>query len=396
MVLRQLDSDTNTGARGIAAAVTPTSEPMGSKGKDPAKGGYEPIDLDRVPAVNALLERIGIGAFDPTSVSAPVGRNNAWSGRTVEGREVFVKQLIGSARDLDRRMARILAFESFSTRLPEGALLSPALLGSDSEARIVAFDLVEDARTGAELMVDEEFSTDLAAEVGRKIAMLHTGATDAEDLDRSVVPFPSVTMLEGIPLEVFENSSAGTIETWRLLQNDAELIDGVRQLRTWEAAAPKVPAHCDFRVDQLLISDRGVHITDWEEFRVADGARDVGAFAGEWLYRSVLDIVTIRGDSEFAEFELTHETILERGAEKLARLVPLTEAFWAAYQDVRPQLDDQFITRATAFAGWHLLDRLLAIADMAARLNGISRAAAGIGRGALLAPDRFAEAIGLA
>ncbi|RDI43479.1 class V lanthionine synthetase subunit LxmK [Nocardia mexicana] len=358
--------------------------------------GYAPVDMNRVPRLGQLLERIGTGPFEPDSVTAPVGRNDAWAGKTISGTKVFVKQLVGPERDVQQRMTRILSFEEFSMRKGEAVTPSPRLLGTDADAGLIAFELIDDSRSGSDLMRDEEFTVALATEVGRLIGLLHAAEVPADlAIDRSAPKLPPVDLLQGIPLEMFDKASAGVLETWRILQHDAELIDGVRRLRGWEADAPAVAAHCDFRLDQLLITDDGaLYLTDWEEFRITDAARDVGAFAGEWLYRSVLDIVTTRGDAGFAEFELTHELVLQRGAEKMTRLLPLIEAFWTAYRRVRPVLDDQFTVRATAFAGWHLLDRLLAGAEDAARLSGISRAAAGVGRGALLAPDKFAAAIG--
>ncbi|MFJ5806798.1 class V lanthionine synthetase subunit LxmK [Streptomyces sp. NPDC093093] len=346
--------------------------------------------------MDALLIQLGLGALVRDSVSAPVGRNHAWAGNTTSGRRVFVKRLVGPEADVRARMKRLLSFEEFVGDVDGLAGCVPSLLGFDEAARLVVFAHIE-AKSGAELMIDQAFGGDLAFAVGRAIGALHTAVPDGE-LDQTLPSFPDAGLLRGMSLAMYNELSFAELEAWRLMQQDAALIKALDDLQEWESRAPRVPSHCDFRVDQLLVADDGMPIlTDWEEFRLSDPARDVGSFAGEWLYRSVLDIVTNRGDagsSAFDDLELTHDQVLARGAEKLERLLPLVHRFWSGYRKVCNHLDPEFTARATAFAGWHLLDRLIAGAAQSQRLSGIERAAAGIGRGALLAPHKFAPLLG--
>ncbi|NUK59707.1 class V lanthionine synthetase subunit LxmK [Streptomyces lunaelactis] len=357
---------------------------------------FRPVDLDAFPEVDALLIQLGLGALVRDSVSAPVGRNHAWAGNTKSGRRVFVKRLVGPEADVRARMKRLLSFEEFVRDVDGLAGYVPSLLGFDEDARLVVFAHIE-AKSGAELMVDQTFGGDLAFAVGRAIGSLHAAVPDGE-LDQTLPSLPDAGLLRGMPLAMYNELSFAELEAWRLMQHDPALIKALEDLQEWESQAPRVPSHCDFRVDQLLVADDGVPIlTDWEEFRLSDPARDVGSFAGEWLYRSVLDIVTNRGDarsSAFDDLELTHDQVLARGTEKMERLLPLVHRFWSGYRTVRTHLDPGFTARATAFAGWHLLDRLIAGAAQSQRLSGIERAAAGIGRGALLTPHKFAPLLG--
>jgi HopA1 effector protein family len=73
-------------------------------------------------------------------------------------------------------------------------------------------------------------------------------------------------------------------------------------------------------------------------------------------------------------------------------------AFWSGYRQVRQPdgLDDELNERTAGFAGWHLLDRLLAAAHQSVRLKPVTPAAAGIGRAIMRAPRKSAETIGLA
>ncbi|MFD3378396.1 MULTISPECIES: class V lanthionine synthetase subunit LxmK [unclassified Streptomyces] len=356
---------------------------------------FKPRDLDEVPSVDALLVELGTGAFVRDSLTAPVGRNDSWAGATTGGRKVFVKHLIGPEADVRARMRRLLSFERFAEGLPTAALRGPAFLGGDESAGLVAYDYVEGARSGAELMIDESFGPELAENVGRAIGLLHEAPVpDFEELDQSPPPHPPLSFLQGLPLPVFESLSFAELQGWRLMQTDEVLVKAIGELRAREREAPRVPSHCDVRVDQFLVTGDDFLVTDWEEFRLADPARDVGAFAGEWLHRSVLDIVTTRGDSVFLDVELTHEAVLSRGVQKMQRLLPLVRGFWHGYRQVRPGMDAALATRATAYAGWHLLDRLMAGASRTSRLSGIERAAAGIGRAALVSPERFVTTLG--
>lgn len=357
-----------------------------------------PLDLAVAPEVGRFIASLGFGPLDPESAADPLGRNDIWSGMTTRGRHVFVKRIAGgpSARP---RFDRSVAFERFADRTGLFAPRRGRLVGSDPENLLLAFDHVQ-ARTGAHLMIEETFDETLAATAGRIVGSLHATSVPAGlEIDRTQGLFPPVEFLHGLPAASFQASSAGELAAWRLLQQDAELVEALTGLRRAERSVDPVPSHGDLRVDQFLVTDAtggpGLHLTDWEEFRLADPARDVGAFAGEWLFRGVLDIVTDRGDTAFVDVEFTHDVVLERGAAKLHRLLPLVRSFWTAYRQARPVVDAGLATRATAFAGWHLIDRLIAGAARTSRLSGIERAAAGIGRTALLSPDRFADMLGL-
>lgn len=357
---------------------------------------FAPLDLADAPDVDALLHQLGLGTFDRESVWAPPGRNDIWTGRTTAGAQVLVKRLTGPPADVAARMDRALTFEEFARTALGHAVPTPPLLGADRPAALVAFEYLHGARTGAELMVAEAFDEALATEAGRLVGAVHAATAPRPLALTSDAPFlPAPELLHGVPAALFDSATSAELAAWRLMQSDTGLREAVVALRAWEARAPRVPAHCDLRVDQFLLADGRLHLADWEEFRLADPARDVGAFAGEWLYRAVLDIVTTRGGQPAIGVDLSHDEVVERGVRNLERLRGRVRRFWAGYTAVRPGIDPDLAARATAFAGWHLLDRLLVGAARATRLSGIERAAAGIGRAALVDPHRFADAVGL-
>ncbi|HEX5202727.1 MAG TPA: phosphotransferase [Actinoplanes sp.] len=159
-----------------------------------------------------------------------------------------------------------------------------------------------------------------------------------------------------------------------------------------EGSAPEVLIHGDFRLDQLLKGSRAWIVTDWEDFGRGDAARDLGCLVGQWIQRSILDIVSTPGAE--TTIDLSHEDVLRRGSEALLSVQPLLERFWCGYRNERPATDETLAVRVAAFAGWHLIERMLASANRSTRVSGLERAAAGIGRTMLLRPSDFVAVLG--
>lgn len=296
-------------------------------------------------------------------------------------------------------MRRSLAFEHMAATAwraraaPQGpGWDAPRCLGWDLDAGLLAFDFLPDARSGADLAAADEFGEDLAEHAGLAIGALHglTGVGAGAPTDPPVLP--SAELLDGLPLAVFAACSAAELDVWRLMQQDRPLVAAIDGLLGRQAAVPHVPAHCDLRLEQFLLAKDTLHVCDWEEFRLADPARDVGSFAGEWLHRAVIGMADQgRRLGETA----SHAEIVSQIAAGIDRVRPLTAAFWSGYRMARPDTDAGLAGRAAAFAGWHLFDRMLAAARRAPRLSGLDRAAAGIGRMILLSPAEFTGTLGL-
>lgn len=345
-----------------------------------------------------LLVRRGLGVLVDDEQTAVKGRNHNRVGTTDAGHPVFVKRLDPEQPDARARFRRLLSFEAMSATA-DTALSTPPCLGWDEEELTVIFRWLQGARSGADLAEEEAFTDGLAKRAGRAVGALHTlpAAESADD-----PPFlPPLAFFHALPARYYAQASGASLEAWCLLQNDSELAEAVGELRRMEAAAPHTAAHCDLRLDQFLWDDDTLWLCDWEEFRYADPARDVGDFVGEWLFRAVLELPSkelghpgVVGDLG-ADEAAAHRDVVERGVRELTRLRTRNIAFWAGYRERVPEPDPGLAKRATAFAGWHLMDRMLAAAERRPRLSALDRAAAGIGRSALIHPGRFVTALGL-
>jgi hypothetical protein len=378
-----------------ARPAAPPAMPQPPRSADRRLARFAPVDLNLVPAVDALLDRLGAGPFVRSELTAPPGRNDVWAGPTAGGHWMFVKRLVGSPEFVRDRLRRLAAFEIARTGIGRD-LRAPELLGLDEAAGICVFEYVAGAVPGSELAAEDRFDDELAEATGRAIGAVHAGPTaPLAGLDNSPPHMPAPEFLVGLPVGMVDALTMAELDSWRLLQQDTALRRAIDELLAAEAAAPPVPAHCDLRLDQLLVARGEVHVTDWEDFRLADPARDLGGFAGQWLQRAMLDVVTSRGGSAFADIDLSHDEVVRRGVAHLGRVRSRVVRFWTGYTDRYGEPDPGLAVRATAFAGWHLLDRLLAAAGRTTRVSGIERAAAGVGRAALLQPERFAIALGL-
>lgn len=349
-----------------------------------------PVDA----SVEQLLRRLGLGSLSASEVYSYPGRNDNWSGVTDTGEPVFVKRLKGSPEESLKRYRRIMSFELLANG---GArpFPRPEFLGGDEEQRLLVFRMLDGIRSGSELATDEEFTESMSAQAGRTVAALHRLPFRAEDFpEPDPHPYPPVEDLRSLPLELYVHATGAFVQAWGMLQRDAALLGELERLRAAEAGVACVPVHGDLRLDQFLLTDTALHLNDWEEFRLGDPARDVGAYAGEWLHRAVLRIPAQETDDAFSAV-LTHEEVVARGSEELTRVLPLISAFHRGYREGGGPDDDGLVVRATSYAGWHLIDRLIASTRESGRLSAIVRAAAGIGRTALLDPRSFVSTVGL-
>jgi hypothetical protein len=342
-------------------------------------------DPHSISRLNSTLTGLGLGTLTEDAVRSFAGRNPNWAGTTSTGARVFVKHISGDARAATVRLRRAITVET--ERLADRfGLVTPRCLGWDANARLIVFELLTPARTGAELAAAGEFGDHRAEQAGRLVAALHSASLAGGG--QPAPPFPAPAPLESLSWPEFASATAAELELWRILQNDAALPAALRRLHLAQERAVPAPTHCDLRLDQFIEHGGQLYLTDWEELQLADPARDVGAYAGEWLYHAIT-----RLDAGHAD--LSHEDVVDLAAEEFAEVRPRIRAFWRTYVHAVGRADPDLAVRAAAFAGWHQFTRAFAGAHASSRLSVIDRAAAGVGRTALLAPHQFAEELGL-
>lgn len=336
-----------------------------------------------------VLAGAELGSVRPDSARVLSGRNTNIAVRTDAGIDLFVKLVDPDPSNTG--FAHTMKFEEFA-RINREQMQSagvPTLLASSPEHGILVYELVRDARTLAELFDDRDIDPARFDAVGRQLAVFHSVSGGTDSIPTAPHRFPPLGSLRALPLEYWTRCSAAELEAWSLMQADEQLVAALDDLRRQEAKVPQRPVHGDMRLDQVLLDAHAVYLTDFEDFRLGDPARDIGALLGDLTYRAVLSIIKDWSGDFALDADLTHEAILDRGTDALEAQRPVFTAFWNGYRAVTGQADSELTTRATAWVGWHMFDRLLAAGKDRNRLLSVHRAAAGVGRAAMMDPERF-------
>lgn len=340
---------------------------------------------------STVLAIHGREAVEEIAPAAFAGRNGTWNMRLRSGEKVFVKQISALASG-PMAFNRSVAFAAFAEQSADFAPATPQLIGSDTANNLLVFEHCPGTSL-AHLLVEESMPENFPEEAGALLARLHAGP--AIGLERSAPPSPPVEMLAvGVPHARYLEFTMAEMALWSQLQNDQELVAAAGRLRASERKHQERPIHGDLRLDQFHLHNAKLCVLDWEEFGLGDPARDLGMLAGEWIYRAVLDTVTTRGGASAPPARFDHDSASARIAERMATVVPSIRRMWTSYADNANYGDPDLPVRATAHLGWHLVDRTITRAPMVSRLPGIERAAAGVGREALLAPGNYVKALG--
>lgn len=353
--------------------------------------------------IEELIVAKGLGNVCSKSIKIQQGRNSNFLLRTDSGNQLFIKSVIGEGENPKNAIRSTLLAESklwhdgLKGKLGDVKILK--LKAYDEERSIMIYDAISDVRNLAEYLNDSFTSPDMIVyveQIGCALAQLH--CIDIGEMEQFMRPFqtPPIGWFDALPWGSFSAFSSPLLVVWGRLQDDQPLKCALNQLILDEGTAKCCFVHGDVRLDQFLIDKNNeLWLIDWEEFRVGDPARDVGAIIGELLHVAIVAISkqapTILNSLNGA---LTHEEILEIGSVALDNVTPLIHAFWDQYSKNKT-VDEVLLKRVLQFAGWHLFDRLLAASETQNRVTAFSWAAAGIGRKLLLDPLTSAETLRL-
>src|SRR4051794_36166158 len=109
--------------------------------------------LDPISEVGGILTRMGLGSLSAQEdIRQLPGRNHNWIVTTDSGRQLFVKKLEGAPQALSARIRQCLAFDQIVSSDETIELSTPRLLGTDTEANVLVYALVDGASTAAELI----------------------------------------------------------------------------------------------------------------------------------------------------------------------------------------------------------------------------------------------------
>ncbi|PPI56823.1 phosphotransferase [Rathayibacter toxicus] len=331
--------------------------------------------------INRSIEGICGAGLDISTIVRHPGRNTATSGKLLDGRSFFAKQIYGSGSK-DRYDRSILG-----SNLTAG-IATPRLIGSDDTSKILVFEWIEDTGTKfsqVERIFDREWLIGALHIVGE----IHSIDLSTGEIVDFISPNPDVTA--HISAETYSEATAGELEVYQILHSDSLMQQELQALRNDEKESREgnVFIHGDLRVDQFVGTTDGLQIVDLEESRRGDPARDLGSLLGDYLHRILINIPSRELSSCRAlSEEITDADVIEAGVKALERESIAIRDGISIYAKTRRDfyLSHDFLDRSFRFSGWHMYDRAFAIAQSSNAIPAPYLAAAGIGRSLIASP----------
>ncbi|CAD5990923.1 phosphotransferase [Agreia sp. COWG] len=340
-----------------------------------------------------ILEQIGKAEADIVDVKPLLGRNVSGIYTFDDGLEIFVKRITGLGAE--GRHFRSVSFENAVSRSDDSTgMRAPKLIASMPTHNLLAYSYVSNGAGFGKSIRDDEATDGEFARVGRGLAALHRLAVTAPELTDATAPFLPPSGPNALSVNMYFGQTMGQLEMWRYIQRDDVLRKALDVLVEPGEPASRVPVHGDLRGDQILLTSNECWIIDWEEFRLGDAARDIGAMLGEIFYhrmRSSITSLAVASDS------VTDRDVIEHGSRAIDEVVPKTRLLWESYlhaADAGSATDD-FVERCIGFFGWQLFDRALASGTFFGRISALDRALAGIGREAIVGGAAYGTTLGL-
>ncbi|MBY6352347.1 phosphotransferase [Rhodococcoides corynebacterioides] len=339
--------------------------------------------IDESNEILALLNR-------PERVSVidmrGVGRNRTWAA-SQPGSPVsfFFKVLVGTEEDCQKRWRRLTALDV--TGSADADIPRPRCIGGLPERRAMVYQNLPGARSAAAVFAGDGLTLDTARRMGEVVAGVHRHQPEPS-CPIAEAPLPTATDFYVQSIDQWSSYSAGQLEFWRLLHSDRELAATMAALRN--ARDQTAFVHGDLRLDQfMLLHQSEIYLCDWENAGWGDPSHDVAGVVGGWLYRAInrvrgrLDRTDPQWNTHGADL---HSYAVDRIANELEATKPLISAFLDSYSRHGPPIVAERMWRE---AGWHVFDRVNAVASQTSRLGAVDRAAMGVARAACLDPGQL-------
>ena len=281
-------------------------------------------------------------------------RNRVFVVTSNSERGLVVKQAYDGDTAATRHEATVLerlraADRRFATRLP-------APVSYDAATGILALEAAREPQDLRQRHAHGRYSRDVAAQVGRTLALLH--ATPPSTLGDRPGPWDarSALRIHRPSIRGAHELTAAALELVGAIQRSEELCAALDALY----ASPRrdAPIHGDVRWDNVLTARAAagasarrarVLLLDWESAGPGDPSQDVGAFIGEYLHDWVRSIPVVDARDP--------ARLIASAGRPLARMRPAISAFWQAYSDHEGggRRDGPLLRRAARFAAVRVL-----------------------------------------
>lgn len=310
---------------------------------------------------------------------------------SIDASKYFVKAIVGL--HAEARYKRANSFFGSDLQFQDTELHTPQLIFTEPGTYLEIFEYLDDGVSLTDVAQENSAPLDLLQRVGSAVAGLHSSeAKNPSELHRDLPGLPPVAN-SAIPLELVEGSTIGQLDLWRIIQSDSELGSSLSELVLGDYTP--TPIHGDLRTDQIFYSPSSISLIDWEDFRLGDPARDLGALMGEILYHQLRHLTRLAANETG---EVTDEAVHETGGALIAAAQPSLAALWNGYLSSGSHPDtgtDAFKGRIIGYIGWQMFDRAMAIGTYMGRITAFERALIGIGRQLVLENIAYSKVLGI-
>jgi aminoglycoside phosphotransferase (APT) family kinase protein len=276
-------------------------------------------------------------------------------------------------RTADRRLARKL----------------PVPIFHDAAAGILVLEAAREPQDLRERHAHGRYSRELAAQIGRALALLH--AMPPAVLGDQASPFDarSALRMHRPRIRDADHLTDAAIELVAAIQRSEELCTALDELR----ASPRddTSIHGDVRWDNVLTARAPggtstrrarVLLLDWECAGAGDPSQDVGAVFGEYLGDWMRSIPIVDPDDP--------GRLIASAGRPLARMRPAINAFWQAYcgHDGGGERHGHLLRRAARFAAVRVLGSAYEESLVRSVLSGSAHFALQLSTNILRRPDQ--------
>jgi aminoglycoside phosphotransferase (APT) family kinase protein len=268
-------------------------------------------------------------------------------------RGLVVKQAANGDRAATRHEAAVLERLRAADRRLAARL--PVAVRYDAAAGILVLEAAREPQDLRRRHARGRYSREVAAQVGRTLALLHATPPVALGDDAGPWDARSALRIHRPRMGDCDHLTDAAIELVGAIQRSEELCAALDALH----ASPRgdAPIHGDVRWDNVLTARvpdgasarRGrVLLIDWECAAPGDPSQDVGAFLGEYLCDWMRSIpIADPGDPA---------RLIASAGRPLARMRPAVNAFWHSYRDHQGDArDGLLLRRAARFAAVRVL-----------------------------------------
>lgn len=314
-----------------------------------------------------------------------VGRNRSEIIYKENGR-VFKKYMIGNSEDTIRRYNNLILWN----RLSRGcvSIKTPAIVAVDPKNKCVEYEYIGSTAEIPAYNRDSNQIENLELLRTAFDVLVKVHSISVND-DIHISPLDSwrgISIVKHVSLDTFVMASGAELELIRFLQNEEYIKNGCIELyrERERAKGRRVVSHGDFRPDQVINTDNGACIIDFEELCLAHAEFDIASYCASIAFLAIRDTLSKTSDNyteeEVDDFIVNNVSMtIDTCFTEFRNVVDFYESR-VGYKLSNILLNLEF--------AWAILERIFSHSKFSFSLGSLDRAITGIVRQIFINPDQ--------